>query len=71
MQFTKTLSDVVGATMLCEGVETEGQLKFLSLIGCDEAQGFLFGTALPAKTIKNMIAEINKSDQIEHYSRTG
>ena len=71
VQFTKTLSDVVGATMLCEGVETEEQLKFLSLIGCDEAQGFLFGTALPAKTIKNMIAEINKSDQIEHYSRTG
>nr|WP_306266677.1 EAL domain-containing protein [Pararhizobium sp. IMCC3301] len=70
VQFTKTLSDVVGATMLCEGVETEEQLTFLKLIGCDQAQGFLFGTPLSAKIIRRMIAEIANSEHIEEYSRT-
>jgi EAL domain-containing protein (putative c-di-GMP-specific phosphodiesterase class I) len=30
-----------------EGVETEGQLKFLARLSCDEAQGFLIGRPCP------------------------
>ncbi len=32
---------------LCEGVETEDQLIFLKEAGCDRAQGFYFGKAMP------------------------
>ncbi|MBQ5417805.1 MAG: EAL domain-containing protein, partial [Oscillospiraceae bacterium] len=32
---------------LCEGVETEEQYIFLKETGCDRAQGFYFGKAMP------------------------
>jgi diguanylate cyclase (GGDEF)-like protein/PAS domain S-box-containing protein len=34
-------------TVVAEGVETEGQLKALKALGCDEYQGFLASAALP------------------------
>ncbi len=43
IQFTKTLSDALNLTMLCEGVETEEQMEFLQRVGCDQVQGYLFG----------------------------
>lgn len=33
--------------VVCEGVETEEQSRFLSLLGCDMFQGFLYAKALP------------------------
>ena len=36
---------------LVEGVETEGQLDFLSLVGADRAQGFLFSEPVPYEAI--------------------
>ena len=38
---------------LCEGVETREQFEFLSSIGCDRAQGYLFGKPGPTKEIPN------------------
>ncbi|WP_306256938.1 EAL domain-containing protein [Pararhizobium sp. IMCC21322] len=63
VQFTKTLSDVLDLTMLCEGVETEQQMNFLRLVGCDQAQGFLFGRAQPANAIREMIGGLG-SDEV-------
>lgn len=50
----------IGAKIICEGIETEEELKTLSAIGCDYGQGYLIGK--PAPHIKQEIApEINKN----------
>jgi len=45
------LSHTLGLTVTAEGIETEAQLEFMSEIGCDMAQGFLFGRPEPAEAI--------------------
>ena len=38
-----------------EGVETEGQLKALSALGCDDVQGYLFGKPMPAEEMQRLM----------------
>ena len=40
-----------------EGVETAEQARLLSAEGCDEAQGWLYGRAVPAEEIDAMLAQ--------------
>lgn len=42
------LGHILNLAVLAEGVETEAQLALLKAEGCDGAQGFLFGKAVPA-----------------------
>lgn len=42
----------MGLTTVAEGIETEAQRAYLSGIGCDEGQGYLFSQPLPAGQLR-------------------
>ncbi len=50
------MSHLLGMRVLAEGVETKGQLDLLSLLGCDEIQGFFFSKPLPAEAATEMLS---------------
>ncbi len=48
VQAIVALARALDLTVVAEGVETTGQLAFLSELGCDLAQGYLFAKPMPA-----------------------
>jgi diguanylate cyclase (GGDEF)-like protein len=51
-----TLGRAIGLTVSAEGVETEAQREILLAAGCDQLQGFLFGTPEPILSYETRIA---------------
>ena len=45
----------LGATVVAEGVETRDQLRFVYLMGCDIAQGYLIGRPAPARETESLL----------------
>jgi diguanylate cyclase (GGDEF)-like protein/PAS domain S-box-containing protein len=55
----------LGLTIVAEGIETEGQLEFLSRHGCNAYQGFLFSRPV---SIEEFMAYIQNGKGACHYS---
>jgi len=51
-----------GLKSTAEGVETEEQMKLVTLAGCTSAQGYLFGRAVPGEEIAELRARINATN---------
>lgn len=49
--FTIGMAHEMGKHVVAEGIETEGQRRELSKLGCDYAQGYLFGKPMPSADI--------------------
>jgi EAL domain-containing protein (putative c-di-GMP-specific phosphodiesterase class I) len=47
---TLALAHGLGLIVVAEGIETEGQSRFLKAHGCDLLQGYLYGRPAPAET---------------------
>lgn len=53
----RSLCEGLKITMICEGVETEEQRRFLLEVGCEQGQGWLFGKPQDNAAIRRMTAE--------------
>lgn len=51
------LAQALRLRVVVEGIETPGQLRFFSTLGCREAQGFLFSEALPAQAATTLLEQ--------------
>jgi len=47
----------LGLSVVAEGVETEGQLKMLRNLACDEIQGFYYSAPVPAEEFERLVRE--------------
>jgi EAL domain-containing protein (putative c-di-GMP-specific phosphodiesterase class I) len=50
------LGQSLGLNVIAEGVETEGQRKFLAVFGCKQYQGYLFGKPVAIEAFEKLLA---------------
>ena len=51
------MANRINMLTLTEGVETEFQAEFLSKIGCDRLQGYLFGKPIPKEVLNDRVGK--------------
>lgn len=56
VQAIVSIGRVLGMTITAEGVETSAQCEYISALGCDEAQGYLFSSAVSEDMIPDLLA---------------
>lgn len=52
-----TLSQELGLQVIAEGIETQQQVDWLQMLGCQFGQGYLFSKPLPPDAIETMLVE--------------
>jgi len=57
IQAVLSIANALGMTVTAEGVETAVQKDFLKALGCDSAQGYLFGKPVPFDELPQILAE--------------
>jgi EAL domain-containing protein (putative c-di-GMP-specific phosphodiesterase class I) len=57
VQAVVSIAGALGMATTAEGVEVAHQQEFLTALGCDEAQGYLFSPAVPVDKVPEIIAE--------------
>jgi diguanylate cyclase (GGDEF)-like protein len=60
-----TLGRTLGIRIIAEGIETTHQLERIQEDGCSVVQGFLFGKAVPAQDVAEVISRWRLSDSAE------
>ncbi len=63
VQATASMARTLGVHVVADGVETEEQARQMAALGCDRAQGHLFGEAAPA----GRMAELARSAAKQRY----
>ena len=66
-----SMAKVLGLSVTAEGIEDEDQRDCLIELGCDELQGFLFSTPVPASQVPMVVAEVTKAAKQSAKRRTG
>ena len=66
----------LGLDTVCEGVETEEQVRFLQEIGCSKLQGFYYSKPIPFDTVREMfrdktLIENENPKESEYYENIG
>ncbi|WP_404711263.1 EAL domain-containing protein [Sphingomonas sp. MMS24-J13] len=56
------LGQSLGLTTVAEGVETLEQVQMLQWLGCESAQGWFYGKALPAEALPDAVARLRQTD---------
>jgi EAL domain-containing protein (putative c-di-GMP-specific phosphodiesterase class I) len=56
VQAVVSIARALGMATTAEGVETVAQQEFLTALGCDEAQGYLFSPAVPIDQVPELVA---------------
>lgn len=49
------LAHGIGISIVCEGVETDEQVRFLRSVGCDVAQGYYYAKPMPMNEFEKML----------------
>jgi len=52
-----SLGHSMGLSVIAEGVETDGQRRWLAAHGCDQVQGYLLGRPMPLEQVLTMLED--------------